>query len=167
MSWAGRTPGAAFSSVSGAWKQFETDMSGVQFECSACCPWDVCLLSQPNYPMFTVSASLSFAWVSHSHCISLLGLNFNPTLQSAFLSFVSISPFLPDCTWLPISLTWPCSACGSVNQGSGFSPGLSQACAVFSLTLRFWELDTGSSVEGELLGVDSHHHSSEFWCQSN
>lgn len=95
MSWTGRTPGAVFSSVSGVWKWFETDISGVRFECSSCCPWDICLLLQPNYPVFTVSASFAFAWVSHSHYISLLGLNFNPTLQLAFLSFVSISPFPP------------------------------------------------------------------------
>lgn len=39
------------------------------------------------------SASLAFAWVSHSHCISLLGLNSNLNLPSAFLGLVSMVPF--------------------------------------------------------------------------
>lgn len=157
MSWTGRTPGAVFSSVSGVWKQFETDISGVRFECSSCCPWDICLLLQPNYPVFTVSASFAFAWVSHSHYISLLGLNFNPTLQSAFLSFVSISPFPPDCTWLPISLTSTLLGVQICDSGLGFQPWpVSGLCCVLSDT-QILRVEY-RVFHGELLGVDSHHH---------
>ena len=103
------------------------------------------------------SGSFAFAWVSHSHYISLLGLNFNPTLQSAFLSFVSISPFPPDCTWLPISLTSTLLGVQICDSGLGFQPWpVSGLCCVLSDT-QILRVEY-RVFSGELLGVDSHHH---------
>lgn len=93
------------------------------------------------------SASLAFAWVSHSHGISLLDLNSRPNLQSAFLSRVSISPFPWDCTWLPVSLT-PTPICPQIcDSGLRFQPSPASACVVSSQPLRLQELDMGSSLE--------------------
>lgn len=101
------------------------------------------------------SASLAFAWVSHSHCISLLGLNSNLNLPSAFLGLVSMVPF-PRTVHLASYITYMTLLSMQIyDSGLRFQPlPLSGLFCVRSATQI---LRVGYRVFlGELPAVDSH-----------